>query len=98
MQYCCCNGEQFDSQKRYVVTFSAVRSVVMYVSSSYEGKQQMEGTYGSVTWLRVFLQTASLPATYLVLPVKYVSVNVMYLSSSTPLSLVLRINGVFSRK
>jgi hypothetical protein len=50
----------------------------MYVRSSYEGKQQMEGIYGSLTWLRVSLQTASMPATYLVLPVKYVSVNAMY--------------------
>jgi len=38
----------------------------------------MEGMYGSVTWLRVFLQTASLPTEYLVLPVKYLSVNATY--------------------
>jgi hypothetical protein len=38
----------------------------------------MAGMNGSVIWLRAFMQTASLPTAYLVLPVEYLSVNAMY--------------------
>jgi hypothetical protein len=88
VQYCCYNGQanrcstaaimDSSSTARTVRgTCCAVRSIIMYVSNSYEGKHKMEGMYGSVTWLSIFLQKVSLPTAFLVLPVKYLSVNAM---------------------